>query len=288
MINLKVYTFWEPREKMPYYIKLCMETWKKNLPNAEIVLLDYKNLGEYIDVKEFNPILFSGRFKLALIADALRVALLAKHGGIWLDADTIILSSKAEKYFQPDAKHRTIFFGHVNMRAPHIAFINTPPGAECMNAWFEFIREKLQALTPETEIDAFFLGNDFINSFSKNHVNEIEVLERKLVMPELKVIPKSEKETLKSRMTAHRLYYHMKTFHLADVNYDMILLHNSWVPAMYKKFSPKDLLRCDCTLTNILAEALDMKLPPQEERFRLFHRDDKKWIKIHDTSTPKI
>ena len=77
---MTVYTFWEPREKMPYYIKLCMETWKKNLPNAEIVLLDYKNLGEYIDVKEFNPILFSGRFKLALIADALRVALLAKHG----------------------------------------------------------------------------------------------------------------------------------------------------------------------------------------------------------------
>lgn len=285
---MKVYTFWEPREKMPYYIKLCMETWKKNLPNAEIVLLDYKNLGEYIDVKEFNPILFSGRFSLRQVSDALRVILLVKHGGVWMDTDTIVLSSDIEKYFLPDEKNRTVFFGNVKAHTPHIAFINTPPAAKCMNLWLEYIKERLQTLTPETVIDSLFLSNAFINSYSKNHADEVEILDRNLVMPELKIIPKSADLSQQNRMEAHQTYYHKQNRHLADVGVDMILLHNSWVPGSYRNYSPEDLLRCDCTLTNILAEALDMKLPPQEERFRLFQKENKKWIKIHDTSTPKI
>ncbi|MBO4780271.1 MAG: hypothetical protein J5497_06515 [Selenomonadaceae bacterium] len=283
---MKVYTFWEPREKIPYYIQLCMKTWEKFLPNAEIILLDYKNLGEYIDVNELGEMLFSGRFRLPQISDAIRVALLAKHGGVWLDADTIVLNSKAEKYLLPDEKNRTLFFGHARLHAPHIAYVNTPPASKCMNSWFGFIKERLKTLTPETEINAFFLGNSFINAYARENVDEVEVLTRRPVMPELKLIPKSENENLQNRMVAHQTYYHMKNLHLVDVNADMILLHNSWVPELYRGFSPEDLLLCDCTLTNILAEALGMELPPPEERFRLFQKENKKWIKVPNTPPP--
>lgn len=74
-----------------------MQTWKKFLPHATIVVLDYKNIGEFLDVRELGLNLFSGKLTLPHIADAIRVALLAKHGGVWLDIDTIILSSDAEK-----------------------------------------------------------------------------------------------------------------------------------------------------------------------------------------------
>ncbi|MBE8953447.1 MAG: hypothetical protein SR1Q7_09935 [Quinella sp. 1Q7] len=271
-----VYTFWEPREKIPYYIQLCMQTWKKFLPNAEIVVLDYKNIGNYIDMRELGLELFSGRFNLAHVSDAIRVALLAKRGGIWLDADTIILNSDAEKYFLPDEQNRTVFFGYPDSRKVHMAFINTPSAAKCMNVWFEFMKERLRNLKPSTEINPFFLGNSFINPFAKFYLDEINVLDAKLVMPELKIIPQDEPLTLANCERHYPIYYFEQNRHLRDVaDYDMLMLHNSWA-GMFGNLSPEEVLRCDCTMTNVLAEALDIKLPSPSERVRI-KIENQKW-----------
>jgi hypothetical protein len=44
----RIFTFWEPRGSMPGYLRLCMRTWGKFLPEHEIVLLDYSNLEQWI------------------------------------------------------------------------------------------------------------------------------------------------------------------------------------------------------------------------------------------------
>ena len=36
----RVFTFWEPKEKVPGYVRLCMETWKDRLPGYETTVLD--------------------------------------------------------------------------------------------------------------------------------------------------------------------------------------------------------------------------------------------------------
>ena len=258
-----VYTFWEPREKIPYYLQLCMETWKKFLPNATIVVLDCKNIGEFIDVRELGKKLFSFGFPFMLIVDAIRVELLAKRGGVWLDVDTIILSSDAEKYFLPDEKHRTIFFGNPVRKNCHIAFINTPPYSMCMNLWREFIKEKIWNLNEKTFFDWDFFGNSFIGDYAKKYVDEIEILDNNLVMPEQKLISSSTPSDL-----AYVDYYFFKNYHLADVNADMLLLHNSWTPDIFKQIPPEDFLYYDCTMVNVLAEALEIKLPSPQKRFR--------------------
>ena len=258
-----VYTFWEPREKIPYYLQLCMETWKKNLPNAEIIVLDYKNLSDYIDLSEFGSNLTSGRFSLPQIGDAIRVALLAKHGGVRVDVDTIILNPSAEKYFLPDENNRTVFFGTPSRGGIRICFINTPPNAPCMVGWHEFVKKQVQTLTPATQITWNALGNKFIDAYYKTHKDEIQILNMAPTMPELKLISKATGVTYRS---CYPLYYFEKNCHLADVDGDLILLHNSWTPKTYKHFSPEETLRCDCTMTNILAEILEIKLPPPSER----------------------
>ena len=93
---MRIFTFWEPAKFMPYYIRLCIETWKKFLPDAEIVVLDFGNLGNYASPEELGTELLSGKFSFMHISDAVRVLILEKYGGIWLDADTIILSSGAK------------------------------------------------------------------------------------------------------------------------------------------------------------------------------------------------
>ena len=259
-----VYTFWEPRGSVPYYLRLCMKTWKKNLPNATIVVLDYKNIGEFLDVRELGLNLFSGKLSLMLIADAIRIALLAKHGGIWLDLDTIVLRPDAEKYFLPDEKHRTVFFGNPKTKSPRICFINTPPGAVCMNLWREYVREKIWNLKAATDVKWDFLGNSFIDDYAKKFPNEIKIIDRTVAMPDI-IPPFNPDEPIKSYVE----YYFLQNNHLTDVKANMLLLHNSWTPSGFKQISPKDFFRIDCTMTNVLAEALGIELPPARDRVRI-------------------
>lgn len=46
-------------------------------------------------------------------------------------------------------------------------------------------------------------------------------------------------------------------FHLNDMNTSMLLLHNSWTPKMFREMSAEEFLSYDCTLSNVLSEALD-------------------------------
>ena len=265
-----VYTFWEPREKIPYYLQLCMETWKKFLPNATIVVLDYKNIGDFVDITELKPKLLSGRFTLPIISDALRVALLAERGGVWMDIDTIILNSSAEKYLLPNEKHKLVFFGSPKALSVHIAFINSPPAAMLMKLWLDYIREKLYNLTPTTEIPWYFMGNGFTTPYIRKHPDEVVIFDADIYKPEMKTITESLKKIypIDPVRGAYFDYYFIKNYHLKDVHSDLLLLHNSWTPPNFKKFSPEEVLRCDCTMTNILAEILDIELPPPQERLR--------------------
>ena len=54
----RIFTFWEPIDNMPEYISLCIETWKKFLPEYEIVLLDYNNLDKWLGTNYYDKNLY--------------------------------------------------------------------------------------------------------------------------------------------------------------------------------------------------------------------------------------
>jgi hypothetical protein len=72
---------------IPPYIQLCMDTWR-NLGDIELHLLDYSNVQHFTGAV-FNENLRS--YPLAQQADAIRFAILARHAGFWMDADTIVV-----------------------------------------------------------------------------------------------------------------------------------------------------------------------------------------------------
>ena len=57
---MKIWTFWEPPEKMPVYLQLCMETWKKFIPDAEVISVNLSNLDDYVDMSEYIENLLAG------------------------------------------------------------------------------------------------------------------------------------------------------------------------------------------------------------------------------------
>jgi len=87
-----IFSFWEPLGAIPGYIRLCIKTWEKYLPDYNIKILDYKKLKNYLGKSLFNKIICK-EMPLSMQADAIRVALLKKFGGLWMDTDTIILSN---------------------------------------------------------------------------------------------------------------------------------------------------------------------------------------------------
>lgn len=70
----KIFTFWEPMDTIPAYLELCIDTWKKYLPNYEIVILNYCNLFDWIEKDTFDEILYKD-FSLPKQADAIRCAI---------------------------------------------------------------------------------------------------------------------------------------------------------------------------------------------------------------------
>ena len=77
----------------PPYIMLCMEIMKKNMAKTfNVVFLNEKTVFDYLpDLrKDINDL------PIALKTDYVRINLLTHYGGLWLDADTIVMTDLRE------------------------------------------------------------------------------------------------------------------------------------------------------------------------------------------------
>lgn len=73
--NKTIFTFWEPKDNIPGFLRLCIKTWKKFLPDYNIIILDYKTSEKYIGEPLFSKIICKN-MSLMVQSDAIRVAML--------------------------------------------------------------------------------------------------------------------------------------------------------------------------------------------------------------------
>jgi|SRR6056297_1692205 len=94
-----VWTYWEnsiKTKRVPPLIELCLETMKTHLKSCNLVILDESNIGEYIDIEYDFDKLKLYRFpkyvsKIIAKTSYYRIKLLKEYGGVWFDADTILI-----------------------------------------------------------------------------------------------------------------------------------------------------------------------------------------------------
>ena len=80
-------TWFQGRDNAPEIVKRCIDSIEKELKGKEIVIITDDNYKEYVDFPEF----ITEKYKKGIItkthfSDILRMALLKKYGGLWLDA----------------------------------------------------------------------------------------------------------------------------------------------------------------------------------------------------------
>jgi mannosyltransferase OCH1-like enzyme len=83
MIPKKIHYCWFGQSEKPKLVKLCIKSWKKNLPEYEIKEWNENNIPQdSVILKNFLK-----RKKWAFASDYMRLAAIYREGGIYLDTD---------------------------------------------------------------------------------------------------------------------------------------------------------------------------------------------------------
>lgn len=224
-----IYTFWEG--KMPAYIQACMETWK-----VPFTVLTYDTLHKYttLDTERVR------RFTLPQQADCVRVHVLRDNGGIWLDADTIMLTDKL-----PSEN----MIGDPEKRTNTIGFLQTEKESEMFTQWAKYQDDIIAGRNTPQHWD--IMGNAFTDPYVKLHGDII-----------IHPVENHWAETYMiggqiSRFEKYVKLYFDSGYTLEDLRKtDFLMLHNSWTPQWYKDLTRQEVLERKCTLSNILRETI--------------------------------
>jgi hypothetical protein len=94
--------WWQGEENMPEIIRINFGSLKRNSNGHEVVLITKDNYSEYIELPYFIIDKLSQRvISLTHLSDYIRVALLSKFGGLWLDATVYVHSPLPTKFNLP-------------------------------------------------------------------------------------------------------------------------------------------------------------------------------------------
>lgn len=94
----KVWVCWmQGMENAPEIVKRCYSSLKDNLTDREIILITSENMSEYVEFPDFIMRKWKeGKISYAHLTDLLRLELLIKYGGTWIDA-TVLCTRKQEE-----------------------------------------------------------------------------------------------------------------------------------------------------------------------------------------------
>lgn len=98
----KVWICWfQGFDKAPELVKACVQSIREQLSAKEIILLDDSNIEEYIEIPEYiKKKRAKGIITPAHYSDIVRVSILCKWGGIWIDSTVFCTGNRIFKIIE--------------------------------------------------------------------------------------------------------------------------------------------------------------------------------------------
>lgn len=248
---------------MPGYIHLCIKTWKKFLPEYEIHILDFKGVKHYLGNDIFSNIICKN-MSLPIQADAIRIALLKKFGGIWMDPDTIITNGE---FLNNLGNYKLVMIGGNNTQ--HMGFIFASNNSKIIDNWFKEIIKRVKNLKKSEQVSNSrrkvmwsFLGNGIIDGLLKKNINNNEFFRldkyQLNAFPEIKFFANS---TLNLYQRYTQFYFRKGEPKIILENVKgIIMLHNSWTPRKFKKMNEDEFCKEDIVLSKLLVKILNKNI----------------------------
>ncbi|MBE7064718.1 MAG: polysaccharide biosynthesis protein [Ruminococcaceae bacterium] len=114
--------WWQGEENAPELVKRCIESIRRNAGGCEVVLITEENYMNYVNIPECICEKYrAGIITKTNLSDLLRLSLLARHGGMWIDATFFCTDNiSLDEYFKyplwsikrPDYLHCSIASGY--------------------------------------------------------------------------------------------------------------------------------------------------------------------------------
>lgn len=91
--NKIIWIYWDSGwNNAPMVSQLCLQSWSNHNPDYLIVALDNTTLKEYIDLRDLN-LQYLSSIDIVSLSDIIRIYLLYKYGGTWVDSTTLCLKN---------------------------------------------------------------------------------------------------------------------------------------------------------------------------------------------------
>ena len=129
MIPKKIHYVWVGGNEKNNTIKQCMKTWGKHLEGYEVIEWNENNFD--IDSHPFVKAAYKAK-KWAYVSDYIRAYVIYKYGGIYLDADILVLDN-----FDRFLNNRA-FVGFENPQYPFTAVFGAEPGHPLVKDMIEY------------------------------------------------------------------------------------------------------------------------------------------------------
>lgn len=129
-----IWSYWN--NNMPLSVKIAIYTWKKHNSDYIICVLSDQTIDNYINISEFpnnyNNLCFANK------SDLIRLVLLEKYGGIWLDASVYInkpLSFLWDNNYDVGGYYADYFMTNNDYPPLESWFISVPKNSNLIKKW---------------------------------------------------------------------------------------------------------------------------------------------------------
>ena len=179
-VTRRIWLCWlQGMDDAPELVKVCYESLRKNITDREIVVLTNENLSQYVHLPEYIVKKHErGIIPDAAYTDMLRLELLCKYGGTWIDATVLCTGSEgindlldADLFvYQQTQKDKTHFTGMSSWMMSSAA--NNSFLMVVRDLLYEYWREK------DCVVD-YFLIHLFFCMVAERHPEVVEKMPRK-------------------------------------------------------------------------------------------------------------
>lgn len=166
--------WWQGVENAPTIVRTCVESIKQHAGGYEVIVITDQNLNNYIQFPSWlEEKRKKGMFSKTHYSDLLRMSLLAKYGGIWIDSTFFCSGECFEEYMKlpiwsikrPDYLHCSVASGY---------FAGYSLGCKYENRWvFQVIRDFMFEYWEKFDFLIDYLLVDYAVVLSQRHNNEI-------------------------------------------------------------------------------------------------------------------
>ena len=92
--------WWQGEDNLPKVVNLCFESIRKHCGSHKFIIITKDNYRDYIDLPEYIfRKLEAGIIRLTHFSDIVRMYLLSRHGGMWIDSTVLVTEDIPEEVF---------------------------------------------------------------------------------------------------------------------------------------------------------------------------------------------